>query len=158
MKETTRSLRWYFGIFGSLGIVGNILLAKFEPAVPDTWVLLTRGYYLSVSCAALYAAFALPKLLRTRIGVMVAVIEVTRAETVITFLLSLSADKTALPFFGLAFGLWLQGYLKKNLKRLAAECAPSAGPVASCPECGTAVGAWRAECDCGHRFAARIAD
>jgi len=145
MKEPVRSLRWYFGIFGSLGVVGDILLSRFEPSVPDTWALLTRVYYFGISCAALYAAFALPRLLRTRLSVMVAVVEVARVVTVITFLVNISANKTAGPFFALAFGLWLQGYLKKNLKRLAAECAPSTGPVASCPECGTAVGAWRAE-------------
>ena len=168
MKETVRSLRWYFGIFGFLGLFGSIAVSRFEHSSTDVWAVLTTLYSFAISCAALYAAFALPDLLRTRLPTMVAVIEVSRVLTVITFVQEISTnrpgprpDTTAwAAYLWIAFALWLQGYLKKNLKRLAFEALPSTSPaansqVANCPECGTAVGAWRNECDCGHRFADR---
>ena len=135
MKETVRSLRLYFGVFGALGVVANIVGFKFELSAQDTWALLTRIYYFGISCAALYASFALPRLLRTRLDVMVALIEVGRVQTIIAFILAIAADKPGAGLkagaylgFGFGFGLWLQGYLKKNLKRLAAEGLPSASP------------------------------
>jgi hypothetical protein len=157
MKETVRSLRWYFGITGTLGVVGHVVVAPIEFAQPALWPVLNWFISGALSAMTLYSAFNLPKLLQTRLGLLVSANRLCQVWWIASFLVAISGRLSAAQVWAhclvYALGLVLLRYLKRNLMRLAAESASVAGSLSTCPECGETAGNWRTSCECGHRLA-----
>jgi hypothetical protein len=129
MRESVRSLRLYFGLAGSLGAVTCVAGLSLPRAgsAPSSAGQFESLVGLAFSCAALYAAFALPELLRRRVKTVLAILELYRAVLIVKMIVA-ACTGTSSPIgwiVGFTIVLTLMGYLKKNVKRLAAEGVPS---------------------------------
>jgi hypothetical protein len=156
MKETVRSLRWYFGILGALGIAGHALSASTELGQPELWPKLDWLFTGAVFVTYLYSAFTLPQLLRRRPRLLLGVNALCQVRWIISFVVAISGTLSPARALGTLIvftaGLSVLRYLQRNLKRLAAEHAPRPQALSACPECGDALGGWRDRCECGYRF------
>jgi hypothetical protein len=147
MRETVRSLRWYFGLAGTFGVAGNLAFARATLVEANFGELFDWFFRLAVYTLTLYAAFTLPKLLRTQLRPMLAVVVLNQIRCVVAIVIALFGP-SPISAIGFALGFVVLRYIERNLKRLAASSARR-----TCSECGAASADWRDTCECGHRFA-----
>ncbi len=129
IRETVRSLRFYFLFFGFLGMLGGaggVYISRGKPLQAATFLL---GF--AFSAVLFYAGLALRGLHREASRKITAVIYAGMAYVVVISLLFLAIGMPLFEaLFGLFGGLLINWYLLRTVKRLSKE-ARKAPPQAS---------------------------
>lgn len=131
MLLKVRSLRLWFGLAGGAGTAACVAGLAFHRSTVFSSAIASLDWLLaaSLSTAALYAAFNLPRLLRTRLKTVVAVLDVCRIRLVVGFVVGVfqkehTPSGAAGTVLGFILGMLVAGYVKRNVIRLGTKGWP----------------------------------
>lgn len=128
MLLKVRSLRLLFGLVGGAGTAAFLAGLTFQRSTVFSSATTSLDWLLTglLSSAALYGGFTLPRLLRTRLKTVVAVLDVCRIRLVVGLVSGAFQNEptpggAAGAVLGFAIAMLFVGFVRKNVIRLSAE-------------------------------------